>query len=121
MDHVAWHLTVKALARVIEVVPLRLLRDGGSDRLAQRCVVTRMREQRGAQVGAILLPETHEDFTRAGDPHTVAAFAEVVAERRDEADLLAGLLQPDVARGSPRALGEVGDGVVLGLASPDVL
>ncbi len=53
-----------------------------------------------AQVGHVFLAEAHVKLAGAGQPDAVAAFAEVVGERRDEADLLARLLQPDIARGA---------------------
>ena len=62
--------------------------------------------KRRAQVGGILLAEAHVERAGAGQPHAVAAFAEIMGERRDEAEPAAGLRDPHIAR---RAAGLVGD------------
>src|SRR6266849_1023902 len=36
------------------------------------------------QIGGIVLPQAHIEHPGAGKPHAVAAFAEIVAQRRDE-------------------------------------
>ncbi|MPL99900.1 hypothetical protein SDC9_46121 [bioreactor metagenome] len=95
-------------------MPLRLARDGGADRRDQGRVIVRAGAQRRAQIGAVLLAEAHEQFARAGHPHPVAAFAEIVAQRRDEAEALAGLGQPHIARRPARAFSGLGDGEALG-------
>ena len=59
-----------------------------------------------AQVGGILLAQAHVERAGAGEPHAVAALAEIMGERRDEAEPAAGLLHPHIAR---RAAGLVGN------------
>src|SRR6516165_11103534 len=99
-----------------EVVPLRLGPDGAVDGLAERFVVGRG-PQRLAQIGSVLLAEAGMDRAGAGDPHPVTGLAEIMGHRRDEAERAAGLVDADVARGSPGALVEVGQGELLGEAS----
>lgn len=86
-----------------EIVALRLagyrLADG---RVEQFVVVARA--QRRAQVGGVLLPQAHIERAGAGQPDPVAGFAEIVGERRDEAEAPAGLPHRPVAR---RAAGGV--------------
>ena len=75
------------------------------------------RAQHRAQVGVVLLAEAHVELAGAGQPHPVAALAEIVGERRDEADPAAGLADADVAGRAAGALGGVGQrpaGVELG-------
>jgi heat shock protein HslJ len=85
-------LPVHLLAGIVEIVALGLAFDGGADRVLQHRVVAGGAERR-AQVGHVLLPEAHEKLPGAGQAHAVAAFAEIMRQRRDEADLLPGLLQ----------------------------
>ena len=47
--------------------------------------------QRRPQVGGVVLAETHIERAGAGEPHAVAAFAEIVRQRRDEPEPPAGL------------------------------
>ena len=49
------------------------------------------RAQRRAQIGGVLLAEAHIERAGAGDPHAIAALAEIVGQRRDEAEPPAGL------------------------------
>src|SRR5258708_6511109 len=42
--------------------------------------------QRGAQIGGVLLTEAHIERAGAGDADAIAALAEIVRQRRDEAD-----------------------------------
>src|SRR6056297_1175078 len=102
MAHVARHLAIRLLTRVVEIVTLGLCRDSRADRVFERTVVPGMGAQRCAQVGHILLPEAHVDLARAGDADPVAAFAEIVGQRCDETDLLAGPAEAHIARRTTR-------------------
>ena len=62
--------------------------------------------KRRAQIGGIFLAQTHEKGAGAGQANTVAAFAEIMGHRRDEAQATAGLGDLYVAG---RAAGLVGD------------
>src|SRR5688572_11494464 len=68
-----------------EVVSLRLAQDRGVDRRIDQ-VVALGRAQGRTQVGGILLAEAHVERPGAGQAHAIAAFAEVMGERRDEAE-----------------------------------
>jgi len=61
--------------------------------------------QGGAQIDMIVLAEAHIDPARAGHAHPVAAGAEIVRQRGDEAELAAGLFDADIARRSSGAIG----------------
>ena len=87
---------------------LGLARDGRADRFLQHRVIGAGAQGR-AQIGHILLAEAHIQLARAGQPHPVAAFAEIMRERRDEADLLPCLFQPHIAGRPARALGQIGE------------
>ena len=89
--------SVAAGARDDEVVALGLAQDGGADRRLQRFVAIRT-AQRGAQVGGILAAEAEIEPTDAGDADPIAAFAEIVGQRRDEAEPAAGLGDVVIAR-----------------------
>ena len=87
----SWPLGLRAIAssiaRVEELVAL-----GGA--------------QRRAQVGGVFLAEAHIERAGAGQPHAVAALAEIMGQRRDEAEPAAGLRDLDIAG---RAAGAVVD------------
>ena len=106
MAHVAGHLACDALAGIVEVVTLGFARDGRADRLAQGLVVGAGAQGR-AQVGVVLLAQAHEQLSGAGDAHAVAAFAEIMGQGRDEADLLPGLGQPDITGRAACAFGKI--------------
>ena len=63
--------------------------------------------QRRPEIGGILLAEAHEERAGAGQPHPVAAFAEIVGHRRDEAEPPAGLLHPHIARRPAGAIADI--------------
>src|SRR3954471_9673112 len=84
-----------------EVVALRLSANRFRDGLLELLVAFR-EAQRRAQIGRVLLAKAHVELARAGEAHAVAALAEVMGHRRDEAELPARLLDPDVA-GRPAA------------------
>ena len=54
--------------------------------------------QRAAQVAMSVLAKACVDFASAGDPHAIAAFAEIVGHGRDQPDLLAGFGQFHITR-----------------------
>ena len=84
----------------------RLPRDRPVDRCAQNLVAFRGPQGR-AQIGRILLTQAHEQRARAGHADAVAALAEIVRERRDEAEAPAGLPYPDVAGRPARGVGDI--------------
>src|SRR6185437_16248345 len=86
-----------------EIVTLRLAADRFADRRFDGVVAFRLPERR-AQIGGILLPEAHIERAGAGQPDAIAAFAEIVGQRGDEAEPPAGLAHRDIAR---RAAGTV--------------
>src|SRR5476649_803543 len=86
-----------------EIVALGLACDRLGDRTVEDLVALR-RPQRRAEVGGIVLTQAHIKSAGAGEPHAIAAFAEIVSERRDEAQPAAGLLDREVTR---RAAGAV--------------
>src|SRR6266566_9739467 len=88
-----------------EVMALRLQADGTVDRGREQ-LVTRGGAQGFAQVRGILLAEAGVQRAGAGDPHPVAGFAKIMRHRRDETERARGLADADVARGSPRVVGE---------------
>src|SRR5215831_14302217 len=73
-----------------EIVPLGLARDRFRNRRIEQ-IVAFGRAQRRAQIGGVLLTEAHVEGSRAGHPHPIAGFAEIVGQRRDEAEPAAGL------------------------------
>ena len=87
-----WRETAGRAVRAVddEVVALRLARDRLVDRGLKQIVALGGAERR-AQVGGVLLAEAHVERAGAGDAHAVAAFAEIVGQRRDEAEPAAGL------------------------------
>ena len=91
--HVARHGRAAVAAVDDEVVALGLARDRLGDRPVEQLVALGG-AQRRAQVGGVLLAEAHIERAGAGQPHAVAAFAEIVGERRDEAQPPAGLARP---------------------------
>ena len=73
-----------------EIVALGLARDRLADRRLERLVALRL-AQRRAQIGGVLLAEAHIERAGAGQPDAVAALAEIMGQRRDEAEPPAGL------------------------------
>ena len=67
-----------------EIMALGLARDRLRDRPSRRSS-SRRRAQRGAQIGRVLLAKAHIKRSGARDPHAIAALAEIMRERRDEA------------------------------------
>ncbi len=82
---------------------LGFARDRLANGRAQHVVVLGL-AQHLAQIGVVVLSEAHVKLPSAGQPHAVARFAEIVAERRDEPDALASLLDARITRRATRAL-----------------
>src|SRR5690625_7037611 len=80
-----------------EIMPLRLATDGLTDGLHQH-LVPLAGTQRRTKVGRVLLSQAHEESTGASQPHPVAAFAEIMGKRGDEADPPASLPASHIAR-----------------------
>ena len=99
-----WRATAGRLDRrsMTKSCPLGLPAIAPLDRLVQQSVVG-ARAQRRAQIGRVLLAEAHVERARAGEAHAVAALAEIVRERRDEAEPAAGFLDAHVARRAARS------------------
>src|SRR5215510_5009666 len=86
-----------------EIVALGLAADRLMDGRLQE-IVALARPQRRAQVGGVILAEAHVERTRAGEPHAVAALAEIMRQRRDEAKATAGLAHAHIAGRPARAI-----------------
>src|SRR5690349_17154036 len=99
----AGHAHMPAKSRLVappvddEVMPARLARDCLEDGRIEQ-IVFRRGSQRRPEIGRILLAEAHEERAGAGQPHPVAALAEIMGERGDEAEAPAGLGDPHIAR-----------------------
>src|SRR5262245_2207721 len=89
-----------------EILALGLARDRFRNRRIEQSVALG-RAQRGAQIGGVFLAEAHVEGSRAGHPHSIAGFAEIVGQRRDEAEPAAGLDDVDVARRSAAAIVDI--------------
>ncbi len=87
-------------------MPLGLARDRFGNRRIEQ-IVAFGRPQRRAQIGSVFLPETHVEGSRACHPNAVAGFAEIVGQRRNEAEAAAGLGDVDVARGPAAAIVDI--------------
>src|SRR5260370_129609 len=70
----------------------------GQDDAADLRAPLRASESDELQVGGIVLAQAHIESAGAGQPHAIAAFAEVMGERRDETQPPAGLADLEVAR-----------------------
>src|SRR5579875_1237967 len=86
-----------------EVVALGLARDRLADGGDELPVIVATPERR-PQIGGVLLPQAHIEGARAGEPHAVAGFAEIMRHRRDEADASTRLLALEIARGAAGAI-----------------
>ena len=71
----------------------------------KRSVVAGVGAHYVAQIHRMLLAQAQQQPALHGDPHAVAALAEVVRMRRDEADLGAGAVHRPVARRPAGGLG----------------
>ena len=81
-----------------EVMALGLAGDRFLDRGVQR-LRRFATPQRRAQIRSVVLAEAHIERAGAGDADAVAALAEIMGQRRDEAEPAAGL--GDVAHSGP--------------------
>src|SRR5580658_755887 len=88
--HVPRHRCSAVAAIDNEVMTLGLARNGGGDCRRHGSIALR-RPERRAQIGGIGLAEAHEERAGTGQPHAVAALAEIMSERRDHAEAPAGL------------------------------
>src|SRR6478609_7608650 len=73
-----------------EVMALRLARDRLVHGTVEQGIVAGGAHG-GAQIGGVLLAKAHVESAGAGQAHPVAAFAEIMGHRRDEAEQPAGL------------------------------
>src|SRR5690606_36039942 len=87
-----------------EIVPLGLDQHGLIERCVERARLPAA--QRVAQIDLIVLTQAQEQLPCSGQPHAVAAFAEIVAHRGDEAQYAVGLGYVHIAGRSSGALGE---------------
>ena len=74
-----------------EIMAFRLARDRLQRWPHPAPVIALAGAQRRAQIGGIVLAQAHIQRAGAGQPHAVAALAEIMRQRRDEADALPGL------------------------------
>ena len=70
-------------------MPLGLAGDGQVDGGIEFVVAGAGAQQR-AEIEGVVLAQAHIECAGAGEPHAIAAFAEIMGHRRDEADPLAG-------------------------------
>ena len=77
-----WRGTAGAVMAPVddEIMPLGLARDGLADRRLEQRIVLVEGPQRGPQVGGILLAQAHIERAGAGQPHAVAALAEIMGQ-----------------------------------------
>ena len=86
-----------------EIMAFGFAGDRLTDRRIEKTVPLRGAE-RGAQVGRVFVPQTHVKRAGTGHPHAVAALAEIMGQRGDEANQSAGLPDPQIPRGSSAAM-----------------
>src|SRR6516164_8024239 len=82
-----------------EVMAARLAVDRFANRRLEHLISFGL-TQGGAQIRGILLAEAHIQRAGAGHPDAVAAFAEIMGQRGDEAEPPTGLAHRDIARRS---------------------
>ncbi|QTK78462.1 hypothetical protein AT6N2_C0581 [Agrobacterium tumefaciens] len=78
-----------------EIMPLRLAQQGFVDGAGEMGVAVGG-AQRRAQIGGVILTEAHIKRAGTGEADAVAAFAEIMRHRRDEAKPAAGFLHRDI-------------------------
>src|SRR5262249_14772797 len=76
------------------------------------------REWWGARRGGAVWPETNVGVPGALQPHRIAGFAEIVGQRRNEAEAAAGLGDLDVTRGPAAAIVDILEREAFGQACP---
>src|SRR5215813_2557382 len=79
-----------------EVMALWLPGDGRVDRGVEEGVVATCAKRR-SEIGCVLLAETHIESAGAGDAYAIARFAEIMRQRRDEAEPPPSLAHLDIA------------------------
>src|SRR5689334_19247451 len=92
-----------------KVMAFGFARDGLIDGSVEQRIVL-ARPERRAEIGRVLLAETHIKSAGAGDPHPIAGFAEIMGHRSDEAEPPAGLPHLHIAGGSARAIRDLVEG-----------
>lgn len=95
-----------AAALIDEIMALGLAPDRFINRVGDQRIVGRG-PQRRPEISGVLLAEAHVKRAGAGDADTVAAFAEIMGERRDEADPPACFPHADIARRSTGAVVDI--------------
>src|SRR5262245_49246576 len=100
-----------------EVMSLRLPGDGGIDRGVEEGVVGTCAKRR-SEIGRVLLAETHIESSGAGNAHAIARFAEIMRQRRDEAEPPSSLAHLDIAGRTAGAVGVVVEREALRKARP---
>src|SRR6185437_11033167 len=98
-------------------MPLRLACDGPIDRGIHK-IVAFGGAQRRAQIGGVLLAQTHIERARARDAHAIARLAEIMGHWRDETEPAAGFLDAHVTRWSAGLIIDVFECVALSQARP---
>ena len=66
-----------------------------------------------AQIRIVILTKAHIELAGTGHTHPVAAFAEIMGQRGDEAKLAPGFLDLDITGGAAGAERNVGQGKAL--------
>src|SRR5262245_61918560 len=89
-----------------EVMSLRLPADGLVDGAIERIIIA-AGPQRRPQFSSVVLAEAHVKGSRARQAYPVAALAEIVRHRGDEADPATGFLDADVTRRTAGAVGNI--------------
>jgi hypothetical protein len=84
-----------------EIMALGLPQNRRADRRFQE-IVGFGATQRRAQIGRVVLTQAHIERSRAGDADAIAALAEIMRERRDEAEPTASFGYVEIARGDHR-------------------
>src|SRR4029078_3921261 len=97
--HVARQCRLQMPAVDHKIMPLRLPRDVLVDRRIQE-VVTLGRAQRLAQIGSVVLTETHIERAGAGDTNAIARLAEVMRQRRNKSETSAGFFYTHITGGT---------------------
>src|SRR5215472_4355157 len=86
-----------------EIMALGLARNRFVDRRLEQRVIRACPQWR-AQMSTVVLAEAHIKCAGAGEPHAVAALAEIMSHRRDEAEAAASLTHGVVTRRAARAV-----------------
>ena len=81
-----------------EIMAFGLARDRRVDGACRAASSSLRRAQRRAQIGGVVLAEAHKSVPVQVSAHAVAAFAEIVRQRRDEAEPAAGFGHAHIAR-----------------------